>query len=334
MPSVSNRLESSLKLSRTPFRRRNHGDARQAHAADLRHRFWYYHQMYLMLIPGVVLLIVFRYIPIYGLVIGFKDYSFTRGILGSDWVGLYYFDRAFSDVFFLRALRNTFVISGLKLFVGFPIPILLALLLNEVYHQGIKRAFQTVTYFPYFISWVVLSGLFLRIFAPGGPVNYVRAMFGAENQLLFFAIPRYFLAIVVGTDIWRRMGYAAVIYLAALASIDPQLYEAANIDGAGRIRQSLHITIPSLLPVASILLILNMGFILNAGFDQIFNMFNPLVLDVGEIIDTYVYKKGIVEFNYSYGAAIGFFKSVVGLVLIFLTNKIAVVFGGRDSSLW
>ncbi len=296
-------------------------------------RFNYYKQMYVMLIPGLVLLFVFKYIPIYGLMIAFKEFNFMRGILRSDWVGLTYFKMAFEDRFFLNALRNTFVISSLKLFIGFPIPILIALLINEVSRSSLKKIFQTFTYFPYFISWVVLAGIFLRIFSTEGPVNYFRSLFGHE-PVLFFAVPRYFLSIVVGTHIWREMGWSAVIYLAALSNVDPQLYEAAEIDGAGRMSQTWHITIPHIMPVAIILLILNMGFILNAGFDQVFNLYNPLVLGVGEIIDTYVYKKGIVEFNYSYGAAIGFFKSVVGLTLILITNKIAVLLGGKDAGLW
>jgi putative aldouronate transport system permease protein len=296
-------------------------------------RLRYFKQMYLMLIPGLVFLIIFKYIPIYGLLIAFKEFNFLKGIIRSDWVGLKYFHEAFTDRFFLSALRNTFVISSLKLFIGFPIPILIALMINEVSQTSVKKIFQTFTYFPYFISWVVLSGIFLRIFSTEGPINFLRGLFGHE-PILFFAIPKDFLAIIVGTHIWREMGWSAVIYLAALSNVDPQLYEAAEIDGAGRFSQTWHITIPYIMPVAVILLILNMGFILNAGFDQVFNLYNPLVLGVGEIIDTYVYKKGIVEFNYSYGAAIGFFKSVVGLALILITNKIAVLLGGKDSGLW
>lgn len=296
-------------------------------------RFNYYRQMYLMLLPGLLLLFIFKYIPIYGLLIAFKEFNFLKGIIRSDWIGFKYFSDAFSDPFFLSALRNTFVISSLKLFIGFPIPILIALMINEVSKTSMKKLFQTFTYFPYFISWVVLAGIFLRIFSTEGPVNYLRSLWG-KDPVLFFAIPSDFLAIVVGTHIWREMGWSAVIYLAALSNIDPQLYEAAEIDGAGRFSQTWHITIPHIMPVAVILLILNMGFILNAGFDQIFNLYNPLVLGVGEIIDTYVYKKGIIEFNYSYGAAIGFFKSVVGLVLILITNKIAVILGDKDSGLW
>ncbi len=296
-------------------------------------RMNYYRQMYLMMIPGVILLIIFKYVPIYGLLIAFKEFNFGKGILGSEWVGLKYFREAFSDRFFLNALKNTFVISGLKLFIGFPVPILIALLLNEVSRTRTKRVYLTLIYLPYFISWVVLAGIFLRVFSPEGPVNYLRGLSG-KGPLLFFAIPKYFLSLVVGTAIWREMGWSSVVYMAALSSIDPDLYEAAEIDGAGRFRQTIHITIPSILPVAAILLILNTGFILNAGFDQIYNLFNPLVLEIGEIIDTFVFKKGIVEFNYSYGAAVGFSKSLVGLVLIYISNRIAVSLGGKESSLW
>lgn len=296
-------------------------------------RLSYFKQMYIMLIPGLVFLFIFKYIPIYGLMIAFKEFNFLKGIIRSDWIGFKYFKQAFTDRFFLNALRNTFVISSLKLFIGFPIPIILALLINEIVNPTAKKLFQTFTYFPYFISWVVLAGIFLRIFSTDGPVNYLRSLFGHE-PVLFFAIPKYFLAIIVGTHIWRQMGWNAVLYLAALSNVDPQLYEAAEIDGAGRLSQTWYITLPHIMPVAVILLILNMGFILNAGFDQVYNLYNPLVLGVGEILDTYVYKKGIVEFNYSYGAAIGLFKSVVGLVLILITNKFAVVLGDENSGLW
>jgi len=293
----------------------------------------YYKQLYIMLLPGLLFLFVFKYIPIYGLLIAFKEFNFLAGILGSEWVGLKYFKEAFSDRFFLNSLRNTFVISGLKLFIGFPIPIIIAILLNELSRRFERKIFLTLIFLPYFISWVVLSGIFLRIFSPEGPVNYIRGLFGYD-PILFFAIPEYFLALVVGTSIWREMGWSSIIYLAAMSSINPDLYEAAEIDGAGRFRQVLHITVPSIMPIAAILLILNTGFILNAGFDQIYNLFNPMVLDVGEIIDTYVFKKGIVEANYSYGAAVGLFKSAVGLFLVFTANKIAVSIGGKDSGLW
>ncbi|MFP4383666.1 MAG: ABC transporter permease [Spirochaetia bacterium] len=300
---------------------------------ELRTRLRYYKQMYLLILPGLILLAIFKYVPIYGLSIAFKDYNIMQGILRSPWAGLKYFKEAFQDDFFLNTLRNTFVISGLKLFIGFPVPILIALLLNELRNNFVKKVMQTFTYFPYFISWVVLAGIFLRIFSPEGPINFVRGLFG-KAPVLYFAEPGAFLTIVVGTHIWREMGWSAVIYLAALANIDPQLYESADMDGANRFQQAVHITLPSLMPVAIILLILNIGFILNAGFDQIYNLYNPMVLDIGEIIDTYVYKKGIVEFNYSYGAAVGFFKSVVGLVLIYFTNRIAVIFGGKENGLW
>ena len=296
-------------------------------------RLNFYKQMYIMLIPGLVLLFIFKYVPIYGLLIAFKEFNFRKGIIRSDWIGLKYFKQAFSDRFFLNSVRNTFVISSFKLLIGFPIPIIIALLINEVVNPSAKKIFQTFTYFPYFISWVVLAGIFLRIFSTEGPINYLRGLFGHE-PVLFFVVPRDFLMIVIGTHIWREMGWSAVIYLAALSNVDPQLYEAAEIDGAGRWVQTWKITIPHIMPVAVILLILNMGFILNAGFDQVFNLYNPLVLGVGEIIDTYVYKKGIVEFNYSFGAAIGFFKSIVGLVLILITNKVAILLGGKDSGLW
>jgi len=289
--------------------------------------------MYLLIFPGFVLLIIFHYLPMYGILLAFKDYNFSEGILGSKWVGLKYFKMIFDDAYFIKSLRNTLIISGLKLFVGFPVPVIFALLLNEVTNMKFKRISQTLSYLPYFVSWVILSGIFLNLFSPEGPINYVRGLFG-QPPVLFFAVPKYFLTLLIVTYIWRDMGWGAIIYLASLTNIDPHLYEAAYIDGAGRWKQTIHITIPSILPVVVIMLILNTGFILSAGFDQIFNLSNPMVMDVAEIIDTYVYRKGLVEMNFSYATAVGFFKSFVGFVLIFITNRIAVALGGRSSSLW
>ena len=300
---------------------------------SLMRRLKQHRALYLMLLPGLVLLILLHYLPMYGVILAFKEFNFSQGILGSRWVGLKYFREIFTDTYFLKALRNTLLISSLKLFVGFPIPVIFALLLNEVTNMKFKRIAQTISYLPYFVSWVILAGIFLTLFSPEGPINYLRGLFD-KPPILFFAVPEYFIVLIVGTYIWRDLGWGAIIYLASLSSIDQNLYEAAYIDGAGRWKQTIHITIPSILPVVVIMLILNTGFILNAGFDQIFNLYNPMVMDVAEIIDTYVYKKGLVQMNYSYATAVGFFKSFVGWVLIVTTNKIATALNGKSNSLW
>ncbi len=287
----------------------------------------------IMLVPGLILLFLLYYLPMYGVILAFKDFNFSLGITGSKWAGLKYFKQAFDDKYFLQSLYNTFIISGLKLLIGFPAPILFALLLNELKNQKFKRIAQASSYLPYFVSWVVLAGIFINIFSPEGPVNYIRSLFGHES-IVYFGDPKKFLNILVGTNVWREMGWNSIIFIAALAGISPQLFEAAYIDGANKFKQIIYITLPSLVNVIIIMLILNVGFILNAGFDQIFNMYNSSVVQTAEIIDTYVYKKGLIEFNYSYGTAIGLFKSVVGLILVIGTNKIAVWLGGKESSLW
>jgi putative aldouronate transport system permease protein len=198
----------------------------------------HYKGLYLMMIPGLILLFILHYLPMYGILLAFKEFNFSKGILGSKWVGFKYFSQAFNDQYFIRAVKNTLVISGLKLFVGFPIPVIFALLLNEIRSLKFKKLAQTISYFPYFVSWVVLTGIFIKIFSPEGPINYLRSLMG-NPPVLYFSIPKWFLTIVVGTDIWRKLGWGAVIYLAALSNIDSQLYEAAYIDGAGRWKQTI-----------------------------------------------------------------------------------------------
>jgi putative aldouronate transport system permease protein len=292
-----------------------------------------YRNFYIMLLPGMILLFLLYYLPMYGILLAFKEYSFTKGILGSDWAGLKYFKEAFSDQFFIRSLYNTFVISGLKLLIGFPMPILFALLINEVRNERYKKTAQALSFLPYFVSWVVLAGIFINIFSPEGPINFINRLLGKET-LIYFGDSKKFLGILIGTNVWRELGWSSIIYIAALTGIDVQLFEAAYIDGANKFKQVIHITLPCIANVIVIMLILNVGFILNAGFDQVFNMYNSSVAETAEIIDTYVYKKGLVEFNYSYGTAIGLFKSVVGLVLVLITNKIASWLGGKESTLF
>lgn len=269
----------------------------------------------------------------YGIGLAFREFSFTGGILSGEFVGLKYFQQAFRDKFFLQALRNTVVISFSKLIFGFPIPVIFALLLNEITNQKYKKVAQAFSFLPYFVSWVVLSSIFINLFSLDGPFNYLVQIFGGQPTV-FLGDGNTFVKIVVITGIWQTLGWNSVIYTAALSGVDPQLYEAAVLDGAGKLKQMWHVSLPAISNVIVIMLILSVGSILNAGFDQIFNMMNSAVLDKAEIIDTYVYKKGLQEMNYSYGTAIGLFKSVVGLIFVLTTNKIASIVGGDESTLF
>lgn len=286
-----------------------------------------------MLVPGMMYYGVFHYLPMYGVVLAFKDFKITQGILNSPWIGFHWFEKVFSDPYFYTVLKNTLVISFYKLVFGFPVPILFALLLSEVSSAKFKKAVQTVSYLPHFISWVIMAGIFFTIFSMDGPINAMLQWFGAD-PMLFLADDRYFRSILVVTSIFQGFGWGSIIYFAAISNIDPQLYEAAVIDGAGRFKRMFFISIPMLAPVIAIMLILSMSGILDAGFDQIFNMYNPRVMNVSDIIDTYVYRRGLVEMDYSYATAVGLFKSAVALLLILVVNRIVKVIGGKDHALW
>ncbi|MBP1988794.1 ABC transporter permease [Paenibacillus eucommiae] len=286
-----------------------------------------------MLIPGLIYFFVFHYVPMYGVVIAFKDFKITQGIMGSGWAGFKYFAKAFDDPHFLVVIRNTLIISLYKLIFGFPAPIVFALLLNEVTRAPFKKVVQTVSYLPHFISWIVLGGIVISFFSMDGPVNWGMKLLGFE-PVLMLADDRYFRSVLVVTDIFQSFGWGSIIYFAAIAGIDYQLYEASIIDGANRLQRAVYITIPMLVPVIVIMLILRMSHILDAGFDQIFNLYNPNVYNVSDIIDTYAYRKGLTEMEYSYSTAIGLFKSVVALVLVVSTNYIVKWIGGKEHTLW
>ncbi|PUA36578.1 protein lplB [Paenibacillus elgii] len=288
--------------------------------------------LYLLLLPGMLFIVVFKYIPMYGLVIAFQEYNILQGVGGSDWVGLYQFEKLFTMLDFTSVFKNTLIISTLKLIWGFPAPIVLALLLNEVKQLVFQRFVQTVVYLPHFISWVIFSGIIIIFLNPvDGLVNQVIGWFGGE-PVDFLIEKSYFRSILVATDIYKEIGWGTIIYLAAISGINPQLYEAAIVDGAGRFRQMWNITLPSIRHVIVILFILSLGNILDAGFLQTLLLYNPLVMDVADIIDTYVYRKGIVDASYSLGAAAGVFKSVIALILVAASNQLAKRFG--EEGLW
>jgi len=285
-----------------------------------------------MAVPVLVYFLVFHYVPMVGLVIAFKDYVMSAGIFGSAWVGWANFVRLFDSVDFPRAIGNTLTISILRLAFGFFAPVILALLLNEVRQEGYKRSVQTLTSLPHFFSWVILGGIFLMLFGSTGPVNAVVKLAGA-NPVSFLSDDAWFLAILIVTGIWQGAGWGAIIYLASLTSISPSLYEAATIDGANRWQQALHITLPSLVPTMITLFILALGGILTAGFDQVYNMYNPMVYDVADIIDTYVLRR-MMGLDLSLATAAGMFKGVVGLVLVVGSNSLARKLSHGEQGVW
>lgn len=280
-----------------------------------------------MLIPGIAFFIIFKYIPMGGIIIAFKNYRITRGILASPWVGLYNFQKAFMSHDFLRVLLNTIIISSYKLIFGFPAPIILALLLNEVRNAKFKRTVQTIVYLPHFISWVVIAGIMVNMLSPSrGIVTPIYALFGKEAPY-FMISTKYIRGVLVSSDIWKSTGWGTIIYLAALSTVDPELYEASIIDGANRFKQTIYITLPSISPVVILLLILRIGSLMNAGFEQIQVMLNDYTRPVIDIFDTFVYRRGIQRGDYSYATAVGLFNSIVSLILIVLADRLAKAFG-------
>ncbi|KGX84569.1 ABC transporter permease [Pontibacillus marinus] len=287
-------------------------------------------QIYSMLIPGILYFIIFKYIPLGGIVIAFQDYNVFNGVFDSPWVGFKHFKNLFEYPEFYQVLNNTILISLYQLILGFPAPIILALLLNEVRKMMFKRTIQTVLYLPHFLSWVIVGGLVISFLSPStGLVNEVIKYFGGA-PIFFVQEPEYFRGIIVSSAIWKEVGWGTIIYLAAIAGINPELYEAAEVDGAGKLRQAISITIPSILPTIMVLLLLKIGNILDLGFEQIYMLLNPLVRDTGEVFDTYIYRVGLLGGQYSYTTAIGLFKSVVGFILLVGANKLSKKITGNS----
>ncbi|MBR0219259.1 MAG: sugar ABC transporter permease [Clostridia bacterium] len=285
----------------------------------------------LMFVPVIVYFVIFKYIPMGGIVIAFKNYKISQGIWGSAWCGLDNFTKAFNTPTFARAVRNTLEISGLKLLFGFPAPIILALMLNEVSHVRFKKTVQTITYLPHFLSWVVLAGMFQQLLSPNnGAVNaLLKQFFGVEESIYFLGNNKYFRGTLIVTDIWKNVGWSSILYLATISGIDPSLYEAATVDGASRWQCTRYITIPSLVSTIVIMLILSIGSIMDAGFDQVFNLYNSAVYQTGDIIDTYVYRYGLGDMKYSLATAVGLFKNVIAFVLVVGTNMITRKISGE-----
>jgi putative aldouronate transport system permease protein len=280
----------------------------------------------MLILPCVIVVFIFHYIPLYGVVIAFQRFNVARGF-SSPWVGLANFRQIFSQAQFTRTIWNTLFIASFKIIGGIIVPVTFALLLNEIHKVRIKRVFQTLVYLPHFLSWVILAGIMIDIFSLDGIVNKAIMALGLE-PVQFLSDPDLFPWVMIVTDIWKGFGFGTVVYLAAITGIDPGLYEAALVDGAGRWMQTLFITIPLLAPTIVLMTVLSLGNVLNAGFDQIYNLYSPNVYVKGDIIDTFVYRLGILQAQYSVGAAVGLFKSAISAVLIGLSQFLADRFAG------
>lgn len=296
--------------------------SRRLRRTALYRELWNNRYLYLFVIPGIVWFLAFCYQPMYGVLIAFKDYDILEGIFASEWVGLANFKEFFNSPNFSVIMTNSIAISLLKMLFGFPAPIILAILLNEVRNTVFKRVTQTISYLPFFVSWVVVAGIWYELFSTdGGVVNNMLIAIGLIREPIFwFGNPDLFWGMVVASDIWKGIGFGTIIYLASIVSVNMDQYESAVIDGANRLRQIWHITLPAIRPTIILLFILNMAGILDAGFEQVYVLQNPMLLDKAEIIDTYVMKMGIFRAQYELATAVGVFKSIIGMIALFTVN--------------
>ena len=292
--------------------------------ANIRKAIYRHRHYYLLLLPGFIVFLIFYYGPLYGVILAFKDYKLSLGIMKSPWAGFKWFEILFNGIDFKIILRNSLLISFYKIIWGFPAPIMLALLLNELRNIKFKKTVQTIIYLPHFMNWAILGGILILLLSP---TTGLQNLIGMDKSPLMN--PKQFRALLVISSVWKNAGWETIIYLAAITSIDPQLYEAAVIDGASRFQQVLHITMPSILNTVVILLILRTGKIMNAGFEQVYMLYNPIVYEVSDIFDTYVYRVGLANGRYSLATAAGLFKSIVGLCAITFTNWLAKRMGGK-----
>jgi len=299
-------------------------------------RFWKQIDIQFMVWPGVILIFIFAYIPMYGVLTGFMDYNIFTGakIFENEWVGFKHFQDFFNAPQFGTIMRNTIMISLLKLIIGFPAPIILALMLNEVRHRIFKRVVQSITYLPYFMSWVIIGSIVMSLLSTeNGSINMLLIGIGAiDESINFLSMKEYFWSILVSTNVWKDIGFNSIIFMAAIAGVNPSLYEAAEIDGASRFKQMYLITIPTIMPIIIIFMILAMGSLLNAGFEDILILAqNPSLRPVSDVIDTYVYRAGLQNQRYAYGVAVGLFRAVISVMLLTIANYLARKTG---NSLW
>ncbi|MBO9607162.1 MAG: sugar ABC transporter permease [Paenibacillaceae bacterium] len=300
-----------------------------------RRTFFYYLKndwdLYVMILPAIVLFFIFKYIPMYGVTIAFKKYDLVKGIFASDWVGFKYFVQFFNDPYFFRIVKNTLMINVYSLIFVFPAPAVLALLLNELKSERLKRIAQSFSYLPHFISTVVVVGILMKLAATDGVINALLGSLGLPEQS-FFGDARWFRTLYISSDIWQGVGWGSILYLAALTGVPLDRYEAAVIDGANRWQQMKHITLPGIMPTIVILFILNMGHMLEVGFEKVYLMYNPAIYDTADVISTYVYRRGIQGLDFGYAAAIGLFDSVVAFILLVTVNQMSKKLG--QESLW
>lgn len=288
--------------------------------------------IYLVVAIPLIVLLIYNYIPMAGIVIAFKDYRLSDGILGSKWVGMANFTRMFSNPKFFSVFYNTVIINVYTFIFQFPLPIILALLVNEMRNRFVKRSVQTLTYLPHFLSWVIISGIFVDVLSPStGSVNMLLHTFGIPS-IQFMGDERFFRGILVVAHAWKETGWSAVIYLASLTAIDPELYSAASMDGAGKWKQTLHITLPGIASTIVFIIIMRVSAILTSDTEQVLLFYNPMVYRVGDVIGTYVYREGVQNFSYSYSTAVGLFLSVISFVLVLIANKISRKYA--DTGLW
>ncbi|NMA95359.1 MAG: sugar ABC transporter permease [Clostridiales bacterium] len=284
-----------------------------------------------MAIPVILFYGLFHYAPMYGAVIAFKDFVPARGILGSPWAGFKHFRSFFKSIYFLRVLKNTILINVYSLIFGFPMPIILALLLNELRNERFKKTVQTVSYLPHFISIMVVAGMLIDFLSRKGIITDLIVLLGGQRDNMLMR-PDLFKGIYVGSGIWQHVGWDSIIYLAALTGIDPELYEAARIDGASRWRQTWHITLPGIAPTIIILLILRVGGMMSVGFEKIILLYNDATMETADVISSFVYRKGLLEFSYSFSAAVGLFNSIINFILVITVNRISRQVS--ETSLW
>ena len=287
--------------------------------------------LYLMIIPSVILFLVFLYVPMAGLIIAFRKYDIVSGLFGSGWVGFKNFELFFSDVYFVRILRNTVVLNVWMLLIAFPMPIVLALMINEIRGRRVKRIFQSVSYLPHFVATVIVVGLMMELLGSRGLVNQVISSLGMK-KILFFQDASWFRSLYVGSSVWEGTGWRSILYVSALGSINPSLYESADIDGATRFQKIRFITIRGIMPTIVILFILAIGNMMSVGFEKVFLMYSPSTYETGDVINTYVYRRGIIGMDYSYSTAVGLFNSIVNFVLLIGANTLSRKVG--DTSLW
>jgi putative aldouronate transport system permease protein len=308
---------------------RMQANSNQGSAVKRLKRDW---QLLLILLPGMLFYIIFRYGPMYGIVIAFKDYNIFEGVSKSPWVGFKYFDMFFKDPNFYKLFRNTFLIGIYSLFFTFPFPVLFAILLNEVKNVHFKKTVQTASYLPSFLSVVVICSMAIDFLSPNnGMINNIRAALGLE-KIYYMTKPEWFRTVYIMTEIWQGTGFNAIIYIAAITAVDPSLYEAAEIDGCSRVKKMWYITLPAIMPTIVTLFIIKSGQVFKVGYEKILLLYNPATYEVADVFSTFVYRKGLVDLDYSYATAVGLFESVVALALLLITNTISKKV--NEQSLW